>query len=74
MPKMSIVIANDNDREHVFAELYNEADEQWAEILQESDSLTITIFPNPNGNFWTFDVNDVVEIIQQAKFKLLGSG
>lgn len=68
--KFSIKIANDSDREHVFAEIYYN-EEEWAEISLEGDSPLIAIFPPLKGKYWEFPLEDALEVIEEAKNELL---
>ena len=70
--KLTLQIASLPDREYVVAEIWY-GDVQWGELSQEQGSLlTLEIYPNPTGNPWAFEFNDVVEILAQAKRRLVG--
>ena len=69
--KLTLQIASLPDREYVVAELWY-GDVQWGELFQKQGSLlTLEIYPNPTGNPWAFEFNDVVEILAQAKCSLV---
>ena len=68
--EMTIVIASLIDREYLVAELWC-VDVQWGEVSHEQGSLALEIYPNPTGKPWAFKFNDVVEILAQARHKLV---
>lgn len=69
--EMTILIASLIDREYLVAELWC-GNAQWGEVSQEQGSLALEIYPNPTGEPWAFKFNDVVEILAQARYKLVG--
>lgn len=68
--KFSIKIANDTNREKVFAEIYYN-EEQWAEISQEESLPLITLFPPLREKYWEFPLDEALEAIEEAKKNLL---
>ncbi len=70
--RMEVIIANDLDREKVFAEIseHGALSEAWAVVSQEELPLTLTIYPQLNGEPWTFRLDDVIEALQRAKRSL----
>lgn len=71
MEKFRITIASLPDREHLVAEILYEG-VQWAEISQEKeDKLTIQFYPHPREKHWEFPYDEVLQILEQAKNKLL---
>ncbi len=67
----SIVIANDNEREKVFAEICYDG-EEWAEIFQEDEKPVIVFFPPLHGKYWEFPLDEALGAIEDAKKRLLG--
>ncbi len=70
MKKFSIKIASDASREKVFAEIYYN-EEEWAEISQEEEKPLIACFPPIHGKYWEFPLDEVLEVIDEAKKGLL---
>jgi hypothetical protein len=67
----SIIIANDTERERVFAEIYYK-NEQWAEISIEGDLPLLELFSPINRKFWEFPLDEALQTLEIAKKKLLG--
>jgi len=44
----------------------------WAEISQESEEIVIQFYPHPNEKCWEFLFDEALEVLEQAKKKLLG--
>ncbi|MCH1429135.1 MAG: hypothetical protein L7U87_00080 [Chlamydiales bacterium] len=59
------------DRERLVAEIFYK-DEQWAEISQETPELSIQIYPSLNSEYWEFNLNEAMKVLNYAKEKLLG--
>lgn len=71
MKKFRITIASLPDREHLVAEILYEG-VQWAEISQEKDDeLIIQLYPHPREKNWEFSYDEALQILRQAKNKLL---
>jgi hypothetical protein len=68
---MRIVIASFPNKEKVVAEIYD-GENQWAELSQEHDSLILEIYPCEDTKAWTFQYQDVIDILKEAEHKLLG--
>jgi hypothetical protein len=69
--KMRMDIASPPDREKLVAELFY-ADEQWAEIHQESEQLTLLLYPRRDGQPWEFSFSEAVSMLQRASRRLVG--
>ena len=63
-------IASVSDRKKLVAELWY-GDEQWAEVNQESGKLIIQIYQRRNGEPWSFEYNDALELLKSAGIQLL---
>ena len=68
---MRMDIASPPDRERLVAEIFYE-DGQWAEINQESEALTVALYPRPDGKPWSFPLLDAVAALQIAAKRLAG--
>jgi hypothetical protein len=65
---MTVTIASVPDRDNLVAELWCE-NELWGELSQEQGELKLEIYPTANG--WNLRYEDVIDVIQEAKDKLL---
>ncbi len=73
MEKFRVTVASLSDRESLVAEILYEG-VQWAEISQEKgDELIIQIYPHPRQKHWEFLYDEALQILEQAKNKLLES-
>jgi hypothetical protein len=45
--------------------------EQWAEIHQESGSLTLEIYPRRDGKPWEFSFDEALGVFQHTQQRLL---
>ncbi len=70
MEKFRITVASLPDRERLVAEILYEG-VQWAEISQEADELVVQFYSHPRQEFWEFPLDRVLNILEQAKEKLL---
>lgn len=71
MDKFRITIVSLPDRERLVAEILYEG-VQWAEISQETDDgLIIQFYSHPREKYWKFPYDEAVQILEQAKNKLL---
>jgi hypothetical protein len=71
MEKFRITIASLPDRERLVAEILYEG-VQWAEISQEADDgPIIQFYSHPKKRYWEFSYGEAVQILEQAKNKLL---
>jgi hypothetical protein len=71
MPTHKVILASPPDRDKLVAMIDFE-DEQWAEVNQESGSLTIEVYPRRDGKPWVFDFDSVVIALERAKSRLVG--
>jgi hypothetical protein len=69
--KMSVDIASPPDRDKLVAQISYDR-EQWAEIHQESESLTLELYPRLDGKPWEFSLDEALGAFQCAQQKLLG--
>ncbi len=67
---MEIIIASVRDREELVAEIWQE-NMLVAELSQEEGRLLIDIYPNPRGGPWSFQIDELLEVLQKAKSLLL---
>jgi hypothetical protein len=71
MERFRITIASLPDRERLVAEILYEG-VQWVEISQEVDEeLIIQFYSHPRKKCWEFTYNEALQILEQAKNKLL---
>jgi len=71
MPKNSILISSPPDRELLVAEIFQQ-NEQWAELNQEQEKLTVEIYPNQHEKAWVFEFDELIAILTEAKQRLVG--
>lgn len=70
--KMTVEVASLPDRDNLVAELWCD-NEQWGEVSQEAETLQLEIYPRPNTigtSVWSFDLNEVMNILKEAQKKL----
>ena len=65
-----IQIASPPDREKLVAMILVDND-QWAELNQESEKLTLEIYPRQDGKPWAIDFVDALQALQDARQRLL---
>ncbi len=70
---MEIVIVSLPDKEKLVAEIYF-GSEQWAELSREKESFVLEIYPRRTGEPWSFNLENVLDILQQAKHELRDEG
>jgi hypothetical protein len=70
--KIEIVIASLPDRDNLVAELWCE-NKQLGELSQEHENLILELYPNSSQNSWIFRLDEILEVLEQAKYKLLDS-
>ncbi|KHD08714.1 hypothetical protein PN36_26530 [Candidatus Thiomargarita nelsonii] len=70
MKQMTVTIASVPDRDNLVAELWCE-NELWGELSQEQGELKLEIYPTANGQAWNLRYEEVIDVIQEAKDKLL---
>ena len=66
-----ICISSPPDREKLVAEIFF-SDQQWAEINQEGSSLEVEVYPRPDGQPWKINYGEVLNVLQEARARLLG--
>jgi hypothetical protein len=73
MTKFEILIATLPQRENPVAEVYYN-NMYWVQISQEKEELVVQFYPHPNEKYWEFSLDEALEVLEQAKKKLLGLG
>ena len=73
MSNFEIKIASIPTRENLVAEIFYKH-EQWIEISQETDELLIRFYSPTEGDFWEFSCDEALQVLDQAKKKLLFIG
>ena len=66
-----ICVSSPPDREKLVAEIFF-GDAQWAEINQERGGLEVEFYPRPDGEPWRIDYQDAVNVLHEAKRRLVG--
>jgi len=69
--KLTVDIASPPDRKRLVAMLLIN-NEQWAEINQESDKLTLELYPRQDGKPWVIDFDDAIQMLHTGKKRLSG--
>jgi hypothetical protein len=69
--KMSVDICSPPDRKKLVAQISYER-EQWAEIHQETGSLTLELYPRQDGKPWEFSFADALAALRHAQRRLTG--
>jgi hypothetical protein len=69
---ITVDIASPPDREYLVAELFSE-NEQWAEVNQESGSLTVELYPRRDGQPWSLGFEETLMALRQAQQRLTGT-
>ena len=69
--KMVVHIASPPDREKLVA-MISYGSDQWAEINQETESLTLELYPRADGKPWEFSFDEAMIALQHAKSRLIG--
>jgi phage pi2 protein 07 len=70
MKQMTVTIASVPDRDNLVAELWCK-NELWGELSQQQGQLKLEIYPTTNGEAWKLIYEEVINVIQEAKDKLL---
>jgi hypothetical protein len=72
---MEVVIASDQERENLSAEIHVQ-DQPWAEIILNPSTgrFDLTIFPSEPGGTMTFDLREVEKAISEARAALAARG
>ena len=64
-----ILITSPPDRERVVAEIWY-GDSQLAELNEEAGQPMLEIYPNPTGEAWILDFNELVSLLERARAAL----
>ena len=67
-----VIIASHHENDSLVSEIWHN-DEQVAEISKNEEKLKIDIFPRENGQFWEFDLAELMDAVEIAKSKMLFS-
>ncbi len=70
MNEFRITVASLPDRENLVAEISYDGF-QFAEISQETGQLVIQFYRHPKKEYWEFSYNEILEIIEKAKKRLV---
>ena len=72
---MEIVVTSDQEREELFAEIYN-GEEQWAEVIYDplKEGFAIKIYAPTSGSSYVFSLSHVQKVIEEAKCRLTRLG
>ncbi len=70
--KMTIDICSPPDREKLVAQISYDR-EQWAEIHQETNSLTLELYPRQDGKPWEFLLDEALTALRHAQKRLTGN-
>jgi hypothetical protein len=71
MNRLSISLSSPPDRKKLVADLICD-NEQWAELNQEGESLSLEIYPRRSGEPWTMDFAEVLAQLNEGKRRLIG--
>jgi hypothetical protein len=71
MKKFEIIIASLPHRERLVAEIYYD-NMNWVQISQEEGELVLHFYPHPLQKCWEFSYDKALEILEDAKKKLIG--
>jgi hypothetical protein len=69
---MRVCTSSPPDREQLVAEIFL-GDEQWAELNQEGNKLSLEIYPKRSGGHWLLEFEDALDILVEAKRRLVGA-
>jgi hypothetical protein len=69
--RISVDIASPPDREKLVAQISYDR-EQWAEVNQESGSLTLELYPRQDGKPWEFSFDEALTALRHAQERLIG--
>jgi len=70
--ELRVEICSPPDRELLVASLMA-GNVQWGEVNQESGHLRVEIYPDRSGKAWDFKFDELLQTLQSAKQRLLGS-
>lgn len=71
MPEFKISVASPPDREKLVA-MIDYGNEQWVELNQEREKLVVEFYPRVDGKPWTFDLEEAMAALTQARVRLVG--
>jgi hypothetical protein len=69
--EMVVDICSPPDRQKLVATISCNC-EQWAEIHQETDILTLEIYPRQDAKPWEFSFDQAMTALQHAQIRLIG--
>ena len=70
MAESRVSITSPPDREELIAEIIID-DEQWAEINQEREQLSVEFYPRRDGKPWEFPLDEARALLDQAETRLV---
>jgi hypothetical protein len=70
--KLSVSVSSPPDRNYLVADFFCE-NEQWAELNQEGERLSIEIYPKRSGEPWILDFEEVFALLSEGKRRLVGN-
>ena len=73
MKELRITIASLPDRENLVAEI-SYKHYQFAEISQEEKEMKIQFYSHPKQKYWEFSLEEIQDIIEKAKNRLIEVG
>lgn len=73
MKKFDITIGSVPHREELVADIFYE-DIQFAEISEDTGKMLIELTPKPGKDYWVFDLEEFLLVIQEAKKRLTDLG
>jgi hypothetical protein len=69
--KMTVDICSPPDREKLVAQISFDR-EEWAEVHQETGSLTLELYPRQDGKPWQFSFDEALTALRHAQKRLTG--
>ena len=70
---LTYTIASAPDREALVAELWF-GDAMWGELSEQHGRVAIELYPHPSGDAWSFDLEELRSILDEARQRLLALG
>jgi hypothetical protein len=61
-----VLIASHHENDSLVSEIWHD-DEQFAEVSNNGEKLKIDVFPRENGQFWEFDLTELLNAIETSK-------
>ncbi len=68
-----LMLSSRPDKEYLVAEISFD-NMYWVEINHEEEEMKIQFYPHPNLPCWEFDLNEALEVLAEAKKKILALG